>query len=143
MFDTRRAMIKQEWADGRLPLDQASSGCRGILTQVDANHAALPAYLDRVCDFGSFYDEQYELSRAAEVGLISQTVWEQRCNAVISKSNDPRACIYDPLGDRIAAWKEAMASKYISKEAVQMDCQLLFENRPSIAGVSTQDVCRF
>ena len=142
-FDARRAIIKQEWADGRLALEAARESCIAGLTRVDSGHVAPPPYPERVCDFGSFWDDRYEWSKAVQVGLYTQLEWQRLCDSHPAKPAEADACRYDPLGERLTAWKAAVSTMQASPDGARMECELLFANRPQELRARYDGVCEF
>ena len=140
-FDSRRAMVKEEWGLGRLPHDQSRNGCLALMTQPDPKHAAPPPYDERVCDFGSPWDLRYELVKSIEQGLIGPSEWLARCEGIPNRPNDT-FCQYDPIAEKVTAWKAHIAAMRASTDGVLMDCERLFLNRRLPNGPTTS-VCKF
>ena len=75
-FDERRTETKQQIEKGLISKEAGEINCRQMLNTVDRNHAAPPPVDPTVCEFGSFADKLYELTRSTEsVHRDQEFVW--------------------------------------------------------------------
>ncbi|WP_447974369.1 hypothetical protein [Nitrospira sp. Kam-Ns4a] len=140
-FDEARTSLKHQVEAGRMAKADAERTCRFLLRSVHAGHKAPPPYTEEVCAFDSPAAKKYELTKAVERGLMTVADWERECRAVTG--GDGAACRYDPLGEKIAAWKAAVAKGYAKREAAREDCRALWKGIEQRPGMPSPEVCKF
>lgn len=121
-FDERRTETKQQIEKGLISKEAGETSCRQMLNTVDRNHAAPPPVDPAVCEFGSFADKRYELTRSVESGALTPELWVTKCNQLTGQSSNHERCVYDPLADRLVQWRRLITEGKTSQEGAQMDC---------------------
>jgi hypothetical protein len=139
-FDEKRAQLKREYQRDLFSHKAAFTACVSMLRQVDGRHTAPPPYSDDVCDFGSFADKRYELTKALEQGLISQDSWERECLNLPGKPATGNPCHLDQVQERLAVWRSQIQHGYATREAVKLDCDQFVLGRN---GMDPAQICRF
>ncbi len=140
-FDEERTSLKHQVEAGQVAKADAERACRFLLRSVHAGHKAPPPYAEEVCVFGSPAAKKYELTKAVEHGLMTVADWERACRLVTGA--DGAACRYDPLGEKIAAWKAAVAKGYAKREAAGEDCRALWKGIEQRPGMPSPEICKF
>lgn len=143
-FDDKRSALKREVETGLVSKEAAEASCRSMLGQVDRGHAAPPPYPPESCDFGSFADKRYELTKMAERGQLSGESWRRECRQLAGP--DEAACRFDPLGDKVAQWKRLISAKQTTKEAVEIDCRTFLKEWRGAGDMpvrETEEACKF
>ncbi|MGZ8380659.1 MAG: hypothetical protein ACXW4C_03545 [Nitrospira sp.] len=121
-FDERRTETKQQIQKGLISKEAGETSCRQMLNTVDRNHAAPPPVDPATCEFGSFADQLYELTRSVESGALTSELWVTKCKQLAGQSSGKDVCRYDPFADRIVQWRRAVQEGKASKEGAEMDC---------------------
>lgn len=122
-FDERRTETKQQIEKGLISKEAGETNCRQMLNTVDRNHAAPPPVDPAICEFGSFADKRYELTRSVESGALSPELWVTKCQQWAGQPIGENACRYDPFADRMAQWRRLVDEGKASKEGAEMDCR--------------------
>ncbi len=122
-FDERRTETKQQIEKGLISKEAGETNCRQMLNTVDRNHAAPPPVDPAICEFGSFADKRYELTRSVESGALTPELWVTKCKQLAGQSSEKDGCVYDPFADRIVHWQRLVREGKASKEGAEMDCR--------------------
>ena len=122
-FDERRTETKQQIEKGLISKEAGETSCRQMLNTVDRNHAAPPPVDPAVCEFGSFADTRYELTRSVESGALTPDLWVTRCKQLAGQPSGRDVCRYDPFAERIIHWRRFVHESTASKEGAEMDCR--------------------
>ncbi|MGC4097262.1 MAG: hypothetical protein QM706_09115 [Nitrospira sp.] len=123
VFDERRTETKQQIDKGLISKEAGETSCRQMLNTVDRNHAAPPPVDPAVCDFGSFADKLYDLTRSVESGALTPELWVAKCRQLAGQSSGKDRCVYDPFADRIVQWQRLIQEGKATKEGAEMDCR--------------------
>ena len=122
-FDERRTETKQQIEKGLISKEAGEINCRQMLNTVDRNHAAPPPVDPAVCEFGSFADKLYELTRSTESGALTPELWVTKCKQLAGQPSGKDVCRYDPFAVRISQWRRLVNEGKASKEGAEMDCR--------------------
>lgn len=122
-FDERRTETKQQIEKGLISKEAGETSCRQMLNTVDRNHAAPPPVDPAVCEFGSFADKRYELTRSVESGALTPELWVTKCKQLTGQPSSQDRCVYDPFVDRLIQWRRLITEGKTSQEGAEMDCR--------------------
>ncbi len=122
-FDERRMETKQQIEKGLISKEAGETSCRQMLNTVDRNHAAPPPVDPSTCEFGSFADRRYELTRSVESGALTSELWMTKCKQLAGPPTGKDVCRYDPFADRISQWRRLVEEGKATKEGAEMDCR--------------------
>jgi hypothetical protein len=122
-FDERRAETKQQIEKGLISKEAGETNCREMLHTVDRNHSAPPPVDPAICDFGSFADNLYELTKSVESGALTPELWVTKCQQLTGLPSGKDLCRYDPFMDRLAQWRRLVKEGQANKEGAEMDCR--------------------
>jgi hypothetical protein len=121
-FDDKRTELKKDFAKGLVSKESAETSCLSMLRTVDRHHVAPPPYPDEICQFESFADKRYELTKVLNQGIISRDIWEQECRALPDRPPTGDPCHLDQFQEKLAVWRSQIERGYTTKEAVITDC---------------------
>jgi hypothetical protein len=122
-FDERRTETKQQIEKGLITKEAGETSCRQMLNTVDRNHAAPPPVDPAVCEFGSFADKRYELTRSVESGALTPELWVTKCKQLAGQPSEKDVCRYDSFAERIIQWRRLVDEGKATKEGAEMDCR--------------------
>lgn len=122
-FEERRTETKQQIEKGLISKEAGETNCRQMLSTVDRNHAAPPPVDPAICEFGSFADQRYELSKSVESGALTPELWATKCQQLAGRPAGQDVCRYDPFADRMTHWRRLVSEGQASKEGAEMDCR--------------------
>ena len=122
-FDERRTETKQQIEKGLISKEAGETNCRQMLNTVDRNHAAPPPVDPATCEFGSFADQLYELTRSVESGALTPELWVTKCKQLAGQVSGKDRCVYDPFADRIMQWRRLVNEGKSTKVGAEIDCQ--------------------
>ncbi len=122
-FDERRTETKRQIETGLISKEAGETNCRQMLNAVDRNHAAPPPVDPAACEFGSFADRLYELTRSVESGTLTADLWVTKCKQLAGQPSGRDVCRYDPFAERIIQWRRLVHEGKASKEGAEMDCR--------------------
>jgi len=145
-FDERRTEVKQQIEKGLISKEAGETSCRQMLNTVDRNHAAPPPVDSAVCEFGSFADKRYELTRSVESGALTPELWVTKCKQLAGPHSEKDACVYDPFAERISQWRRLVNEGKASKEGAEMDCRNYVKQvheHPIPGSELKEDACKF
>jgi len=144
-FDERRTETKQQVEKGLISKETGETSCRQMLNAADRNHAAPPPVDPAICEFGSFADKRYELTRSVESGALTPELWVTKCQQLAGQASPNDVCRYDPFADRMTQWKRLVDEQKASKEGAEMDCQNYVKQvrqHPIPGPEITEDACK-
>ncbi|MGQ0556522.1 MAG: hypothetical protein ACT4PN_11345 [Nitrospiraceae bacterium] len=145
-FDERRTETKQQIEKGLISKEAGETSCRQMLNTVDRNHAAPPPVDPAICEFGSFADKLYVLTRSVESGALTPDLWVTKCQQLAGQSSGKYDCRYDPFADRIIQWRRVVHEGTASKEGAEMDCRNYVQRvrqHPIPGPEIKEDACNF
>jgi hypothetical protein len=122
-FDERRTETKHQVEKGLISKEVGETNCRQMLNTVDRNHAAPPPVDPAICEFGSFADRRYELTRSVESGALTPELWVTKCKQLAGQPSGKDVCVYDPFADRMAQWRRLVKEGKSTQEGAEMDCR--------------------
>jgi hypothetical protein len=122
-FDDRRTETKRQIEKGLISKEAGETNCRQMLNTVDRNHAAPPPVDPAVCEFGSFADKLYELTRSVESGALTPELWVTKCKQLAEQSAGKDVCRYEPFAERMTQWRRLVNEGKATKEGAEMDCR--------------------
>jgi hypothetical protein len=122
-FDEKRTETKQQVEKGLISKETGETSCRQMLHTAERNHAAPPPVDPAVCEFGSFADKRYELTRSVESGVLTPELWVTKCKQLAGLPAEKDTCRYDPFADRLTQWKRLVKEGQATKEGAEMDCR--------------------
>jgi hypothetical protein len=122
-FDERRTEAKQQVEKGLVSKETGEANCRQMVNTADRNHSAPPPVDPAICDFGSYADKRYELTRSVESGALTPELWVTKCRQLSGQPSGKDLCVYDPFAERIAQWRRLVNEGKAAKEGAEMDCR--------------------
>ena len=144
-FDERRTETKHQIEKGLISKEAGETNCRQMLNTVDRNHAAPPPVDPAICEFGSFTDKRYELTKSVESGALTPELWVVKCQQLAGQPSGIDVCRYDPFADRMIQWRRLVSEGKASKEGAEMDCRNYVKQvrqHPIPGPEITEDACK-